>query len=211
VTIAEVGLSTDVTTLAQETSKLDDQLFLWAASQGRAIAQKVTGDLAALFPSLNDSSAVGTSGTNITVANFIEALYTLDSQNAPGQKVAVLHPRQVADLFNAIQASTGTPYANLGELVREGRLPNGQPEAGFVGLLFGVPIYSTTEVTCVNSDVDRAGAMFTREAMAIVQLRPITVEYQRDVSARVTEIVVTAAYGVAEIEDNYGVPIETDD
>ena len=100
---------------------------------------------------------------------------------------------------------------NLPELIRGGRLPEGQPEAGFVGMLFGVPIYSTTEVTNVNSDVDRCGAMFTREAMAFIQLRPITVEYDYDASGRVTEVVVTTAYGVGEVVDGYGVPIETDD
>lgn len=209
-TVGEVGENTDLTTLGEETSRLNDQLMLWAASHGRAIAQKITGDMCALFPDLNSSSAVGTSGVNLTVGNFLEAIYTLDAANAPGQKRCVLHPRQVADLANAIQAAGGSLYSNLPELVREGRLPQGQPMAGFVGVLFGVPIYSTTEVDLANSDADYAGAMFVRDAMAFVQLRPITVEYERDASARITEIVSTTAYGVTEVVDGYGVPIETD-
>ena len=211
VTVAEVGLSTEITRLALETSRLEDHLLLWGASQGRAIAQKVTADLCALFPSLNGSTAVGTSGSDITVADFIEAMYTLDNSNAPGAKACVLHPQQVADLFNAIVGAGGAVYHNLPELVRGGRLPEGQPEAGFVGMLFGVPIYSTTEVTSVNTDADRCGAMFTRDALAFIQLRPITVEYDYDPSGRVTEVVVTTAYGVGEVVDSYGVPIETDD
>lgn len=210
VTVAEVGLSTDLTKLASKTAKLPDQLLMWARSQGRAIAQKVTGDLCALFSAFNGSTAVGTSGTNITVANFVEAMYTLDAANAPGMKNAVLHPRQVADLFNAISASTGAAFSNVAELVRQGQLPEGTPAAGFIGLLFGVPIYQTTEVPTANSSADYSGGMFTQEAAAYVELWGITVEYDTDVSARATEIIVTACYGVAEIVDGYGVPIETD-
>ena len=207
--ISEVGLSTELTKLAEETSRLASQVILWAESQGRAIAQKVTGDICALFTDLNGGSAVGTSGSNIAVADFVEAMYTLDNANAAGQKRCVLHPRQVADLFAAL-TGTGAIYQNLPELVRDGTLPEGQPSAGFVGQLFGVPVYQTTEVDLVNSNADRCGAMFVAEAMAFVQLRPITVEYDYDASKRAREVVVTAAYGVCEVVDSYGVPIVTD-
>ena len=208
-TISEVGLATELTRLAEESSRLDRQIMLWAASQGRAIAQKVTADLCGLFADLNGSSAVGTSGTNIAVADFVEAMYTLDNANAAGQKRCVLHPRQVADLFVALTGS-GAIYQNLPELVRSGVLPEGQPAAGFVGQLFGVPLYQTTEVDTANEGADRVGAMFTAEAMAFVQLRPVTVEYDYDASKRAREIVVTAAYGVCEVVDAFGVPIVTD-
>ena len=41
--------------------------------------------------------------------------------------------------------------------------------------------------------------MFVEQAMAFVQLRPITVEYDYDASKRAREVVVTAAYGVSEV------------
>lgn len=210
ITVAEVGLGIELTDKSGETAKVANDLLTWAGSCGRAIAEKITGDLAALFTALNDGTGIGTSGTNITAANFIEAMYTLDSQNAPGQKYCVLHPRQVADLFNAISAATGTPYASLNELVRDGRLPTGTPAVGFVGQLFGIPVYSTTQCPTANSAADRSGAMFVREAMAFVQQRPLRVEYQRDASKRSTEVIVTMSYGVGEIVDNFGCPIETD-
>jgi hypothetical protein len=208
-TVSEVGLSTELTKLAEESSRLDSQVILWAESQGRAIAQKVTADLCALLPDLNSGTAVGTSGTNIAVADFVEAMYTLDNANAPGQKRCVLHPRQVADLFAALTGA-GAVYQNLPELIRSGVLPEGQPAAGFVGQLFGVPIYQTTEVDTANAGDDVAGGMFVKEAMAFVQLRPITVEYDYDASKRAREVVVTAAYGVCEVIDGYGVSIVTD-
>ena len=207
-TMAEVGLATELTKLGEETSSLTDQVLLWAASQGRAIAQKVTADLCTLFADLNGSTAVGTSGSNMGVEDLVEAMYTLDAANAPGQRRCVLHPRQVADLFNSL-TGTAPIYSNLGELIRNGILPEGQPGTGFVGQLFGVPIYQTSEVDA-DSTTNWIGAMFVPAAMAFVQLRPITVEYQNDATKRSNEIVVTAAYGVCELVDGYGVPVETD-
>ena len=209
ITVAEVGEATQLTLLAQETAKVANDVLTWAAAQAQAIAQKVTGDLCALFPALGGSSAVGSTGVNITIANFITAMYTLDNANAPGQKVSVLHPIQVSDLYTAIVAATGTVYHNLPELIREGRLPQGTPAAGFAGELFGVPIYSTTEVDTANSSADRAGAMFTKEAMGIAQLRPITVHLDGS-TARFLKITSHAAYGVAEVVDAYGVSLVTD-
>lgn len=213
ITIGEVGLSTEVTDLALETAILND-LAVWARSSGRAIAQKVDGDLCGLFAGLNGSGsgAVGTSGSNLSVADFIEAIYTLELANAPGQKVCVLHPAQKMDLFTALTAASNgaAVFTNLPELVREGRLPDGLSTNGFWGVFCGVPIYVTTEVDTANAGADRAGAMFVREALTLVQLRPLRVEYQRDASARSTEVVATIAYGVGENVDTFGVPIITD-
>jgi len=213
ITVGEVGLSTHVTDLAIETAVVGD-LAVWARSSGRAIAQKVDGDLCALLATLNNSGSgpVGSTGVDLTIADFIEAIYTLEVNNAPGQPVCVLHPVQKMDLFNALTdtSNNAAVFTNLPELVREGRLPRGAATNGFWGVFCGVPIYVTTEVDTANSGADRAGAMFVPEAMVLVQLRPLRVEYQRDASARSTEVIATVAYGVGENVDTYGVPIITD-
>ena len=210
VTIAEVGGNTEITDFAQETSvTVAGDVGTWAAATGRGIAEKVTSDLCDLFASLNGSSAIGSSGTNITVANFLEAKFTLMNANAIGMPRCVLHPQQITDLASAMSSSTGTPFAALQELVTKGILPGGS-EAGFFGLLFGVPVWHTTECPTANSSADRVGAMFTEQAMALVTLRPIRTELQRDASKRSTEIVVTASYGVGELRDAFGVPMTTD-
>jgi len=210
ITVAEVGLGTEVTDFADEISIIQNQMAEWAASQGRAIGQKITGDCCALFSSLNSGTAVGSTGVDITIANFLEAMYTLAAANAPGLASCVLHPRQVYDLFTAISAATGQPFSSVADLVRTGALPEGTPAAGYSGILFGVPIYNTTEVDTANSGADYCGAMFTPGAMGIAKLRPIRIEYDRDASKRSTEVIGTAVYGVGELKDTWGVPIETD-
>ena len=213
ITVAENGLRTDVTDLAGRTSRSGAaDLSTWSGSAGRAIAQQIDGDLAALFPGLNSSTAVGTSGAALSVANFITAIYTLENNNAPYPYVSVLHPIQKFDLFSALASTSnaGALHTNIAELIREGRLPNGTPANGFWGELFGVPIYVTTEVDTANSAADRAGAMFNRLAMAFVQLAPVSVELERDASNRATEINAVTTYGVGEDCEDYGVPIITD-
>ena len=210
ITVAEVGLGTALTDLAKETSRIDGQIEKWSKSQGRAVAQKLTGDLCGLFAALNSGTGVGSTNVNITVANFLEAWYTLMNANAPGLPRTVLHPRQVIDLFSVVSASTGTPFAALTELVAKGKLPGGLPSAGFAGELFGIPVYSTSEVDTANRAADRVGAMFVETAMGLITLRPVTTEIDRDASARETEIITTAVYGVGELNDTYGVSIVTD-
>jgi hypothetical protein len=213
ITVAEVGLSTEVTDLGLETSIVND-LAVWARSAGRAVAQKIDGDLCALLAGLNSSGsgAVGSSGVDLKISDFVEAIYTLELNNAPGQMLCVLHPVQKMDLFNELTSTSNNAavFTNLPELVREGRMPQGATTSGFWGVFCGVPIYVSTEVDTANAGADRAGAMFVRDAMTLVQLRPLRVEYQRDASARTTEIVATIAYGVGENIDSYGVPIVTD-
>lgn len=213
ITIGEVIVNTKVTDLARETTVGDAaNPEAWARQSGQAIAQKMDGDLCALFAGLNSSSAVGSTGVDLNVAVFIEAIYTLENSNVPGAKSCVLHPIQKFDLFtNMVSTSNaGALHTNLAELVREGKMPSGSPMTGFWGIFCGVPIWITSEVVTANSDADRVGAMFAAEAMALVQLTPVRVEYDRDGSWRVTEIIGRIVYGVGENDEARGVPILSD-
>lgn len=213
ITVAGVGLNTEITDLAKlATVGQAAELGKWAQESGKAIAVKIDGDLCALFAGLNASTAVGATGVDLTVANFIEAIYTMENANVHSPLSCVLHAIQKYDLMTALvnSSNAGALHTNLAELVREGRLPQGQPSNGFWGVFCGVPIYITTEVDTANSAADRAGAMFAREAMAFVQLAPVTVEYDRDSSKRTTEVVATTFYGVGENDEHRGVPIVTD-
>ena len=200
-TAGEVGVMITVTDLLAESDILAN-LDEYAQQLGLAVADKIDADLAALFAALNSAGAVGSTGVNLTDDNFLEALYTLEAADAPKPYHCMLHPRQWVDLRADIVTSTGVPYGASAaqEIVN----------SGFAGVLFGVNVYQTTNVPTANTGADRAGAMFSSEALGIVTKWPARTELQRDASLRATEIVVTACYGVGELVDAFGVPIITD-
>ena len=210
ISATEVGVMITVKDLASE-SDIVDGLEDYARQLGLAVSDKIDADVCALFPSFNGGTPIGASGSDLTDDNFLEALYTLETANAPKPYVAVLHPAQIHDLRTDIVANGGTFYgpaigsalAGTGGLIDKGN--------GYVGSLFGVDIYQTTNVPTANSAADRAGAMFAKgEALGLVTKWPVRTELQRDASARATEIVVTSCYGVGELMDAFGVPIVTD-
>ena len=161
---------------------------------GNSIATKMDQDIIALFDGF--STSLGSAGTEITAADIFKAAATLRNAKAPGNYVAVLHPYHAYQL----SANLTNTFAN----------PNGgdtQNEAmrnGFVGSLAGVDIYQSANVT-VDANDDAKSAVFAPEALCIAMKRDFNLETQRDASLRATELNATAIYGVAELDDAYGV------
>jgi len=161
---------------------------------GNSIATKMDTDIIALFDGF--STSLGAAGTEITAADIFKAAATLRNAKAPGNYVAVLHPYHAYQL----SANLTNTFAN----------PNGgdtQNEAmrnGFVGSLAGVDIYQSANVS-VDANDDAKSAVFAPEALCIAMKRDFNLETQRDASLRATELNATAIYGVAELDDAYGV------
>ena len=191
-TIKEVGaqvLLTDVARMGAGNPAVELGTVL-----GNAIAKKMDQDLIALFDGF--STSLGAASQEITVADIFKAAATLRNANAPGSVAAVLHPFHAYQL----QANLTNTFAN----------PNGgeaQNEAmmnGFVGSLAGIDIYQSSNIT-VDGSGDAKGAVFVPEALAIAMKRDFEIEVQRDASLRADELNATAVYGVAELDDSYGV------
>ena len=191
-TIKEVGaqvLLTDVARMGAGNPAVELGTVL-----GNAIAKKMDQDLIALFDGF--STSLGAASQEITVADIFKAAATIMAANAPGSGAAVLHPFHAFQL----QANLTNTFAN----------PNGgeaQNEAmmnGFVGSLAGIDIYQSSNIT-VDGSGDAKGAVFVPEALAIAMKRDFEIEVQRDASLRADELNATAVYGVAELDDSYGV------
>jgi hypothetical protein len=93
-----------------------------------------------------------------------------------------------------------------------GNMPDTGNEAmrnGYVGNIAGVQIFESSNVAVDGSD-DSVGAIFAMDALGLAMGQDITIETQRDASARATEIVGTATYGVSELHDSYGVKLTAD-
>lgn len=205
ITASEVGVQFTVTDPA-ELSSYQDSVDM-ARRAGEALTLQFDQTVAGLFTALNGGTAVGTSGSDLTVANFLQAKATVRLNNAHrlGEVVCVLHEQQISDLENNLISLTGT--------VLTGKEPShlSTDKNGYAGTLFNVPIYGTNNCPLVNSNADRAGAMFVKEqTFAYVVKWDVKHEEDRDISMTATKHVVHWCYGAGELQDKGGVAIVTD-
>ena len=204
ITLAEVGLMTNVSDLSLNHSPSNviadvGRLF------GEAIATRIDRDLTNLFGSF--STGVGSATTAATAALVFEAVAKLRANGVPSSDLAlVLHPLVAYDLKSTITSTFAAPASDVG---------NEALRTGYVGMLAGVPVYETSNMADSSGNFpgttgDYKGAVFHKDAIAIAMSSDIKIETQRDASARATELVGVATYGVAEIHDTYGVELEFD-
>ncbi|MEK6792050.1 MAG: phage major capsid protein [Deltaproteobacteria bacterium] len=186
ITADEAGIMITVTDMLLNGAGLGG-LEPFAEELGKALANKIDTDLLNAVSSFTNS--VGTSGANLTEANFLSAIYTLELGNAKGPFVVVLHPYQVNNLRSAIAATTGAVWGGASAPASD---------IGALGSLYGVDIVQSTNCASVNVNVDRQGVMMpfgNQSGLAYVLKVGAKTELQRDASLRATEIVVTAVYG----------------
>jgi len=207
ITASGVGLKTVVTGFSQRGSLLDLQEA--AANFGRALINKMDVDGCSILD--NFSTTAGSTGVDMSVANALSAIYSLELANEFRDPVFILHPIQISDLRSAIvAASNGHFFAGdpgSGGIVNNTGIPN------FKGYLFGVPVYSSSNVPSVNSDADRGGALLSKgRALKWVWKWMPTVETLAAPSygAGSIELAVSACYGFGEVFDGAGVSIITD-
>lgn len=197
-TVGEVGITIALTDALQE----DDILAgtaAYARQAGMALADKMDADAAALLSGFSNTTGVTTGG--LDVGTFLNAIGALEARDAPGPYVAVLSPVQAHQLRQDMAASSAGWTNNL----TDSRL--GAKTAGYIGNWFGVDVYQSTNApTNTRSTVAVFdGAVFSQgQALVHVEKRAARSETERDASARLTEITVTARYAVAELVDEYG-------
>lgn len=203
ITVGEVGIMTSLTDALTEddilrgASEYGDQL-------GKALADKEDADLAALVASFSNTTGVDTD--SLTYADHIAALRALEARDAPGPYVAVYHPVQVGQLHNDVAANGGA-FWGAGTQDNDSRF--GAMRRGSYGVLASVAIYSSTNVP-TGGLTGYFGGMFSPAALAFVSKREARTEFERDASARLTEIVVSSRYGVGELVDAWGQTVISD-
>lgn len=214
VTVAQVGIAREVTDFAMETNILGregiEQRIVLDGAQ--LCTEMLEDDLAALFADATGAT-VGTSGADLTVANFVEAIARMDTAKARGRKVCVLDDQQALDLRAAVAASTGSVFAGQSNLQT---VLNARSDA-FVGTLFDVPIWMTNLTDTANAGADVVGAMFidgqespTYCAFGIAYLWMPRLKSLPVVTNTSTEYCVTMAYGVGSVGDAFAVKLVTD-
>jgi N4-gp56 family major capsid protein len=200
--IGQVGLMTMVTDLAINASASNVVADLGRLF-GEAVARKIDQDLMAQFANFT-TNTVGSTSTTITPALVMQAITKLKAAAVPSEGiVAVLHPSVAYDLKSALTTSGNTVFGGNGQ----GDIANEALRNGFVGTLFGVPVFESSNVPLVAGGAagDYLGGVFHRDALGFGLMRDIQIETQRRARAIGTDVVCSAMYGTGVVYEQYGV------
>ena len=211
----EIGMTTVDLTAAEVGAKviLTDKLVRQAADNvmsivgrqlGDGMARKKDTDVHALYSGLNGGTTLGAASTSMTLA-FTAAAIAYSKANKFGSQTYILqHPNAVFDIANtAVTASSTYPVpAGWSEDLLGNFWSGLRP-------LNGVPIFEDGNLSVDASD-DAIGVIADKSALAVLKSVDTRTERQRDASLRATELVMTADYGVFELDDSRGAPLTFD-
>ena len=202
ITLAENGVMVELTDLSKATSETDVVRDL-GRLLGEAIATKQDTDLTALFDGF--SKIVGGADVAFSAAKLFEAVAELRNLGVPGGDLAcVVHPYIAYDLKSGVSNTFG---AGSGATTAVG---NEAMRTGFVGMVAGVPVYESANISNTGTAGDYKGAIFHKDALGIAILQDLKIETRRVPANRSTELVATSVYGVSELHDTYGVELMMD-
>ena len=211
----EIGMTTVDLTASEVGAKviLTDKLVRQAADNvmsivgrqlGDGMARKKDTDVHALYSGLNGGTTLGAAGATMSLANVAGSIAYTKANKFGSQTYILQHPNAVFDIANtAVTASSTYP------------VPAGWSEDllgnFFSGLrpLNGVPIFEDGNLSVDSSD-DAVGVIADKSALAVLKSIDTRTERQRDASLRATELVMTADYGVFELDDSRGAPLTYD-
>ena len=200
-TAAEVGARIVITDkLARQSA--ENVFSIIGRQLGDGMARKKDTDVTALYSGF--STDIGSAGRSMSLANVSATVAYAKGNRFGSQVYIVQHPFAVWDIANtAVTASTTYP------------VPAGW-SADLLGNFFsglrpinGVPIFEDGNITIDSSD-DAVGVCADRSALGVVKSVDTRTERQRDASLRATEVVITADYGVFELDDSKGVALTLD-
>jgi hypothetical protein len=185
----------------------NDDIFRIIGKQGgEALARKTDEDIITIFDSFSEAS--GSTGTNVTMAFFMntitrmEAGYAGTGEPAPTPYACVLHPYNVAALRNAVSVAGGTTYPWADGYSQDALKK-------WLDLVIGdVPIFRDGNISRNATSTCCKGAMFSKSAIAFVESQAPTVERERDASLRATEINFVTDYGCFLLKDDFGVEMQ---
>ena len=200
-TAAEVGAKIIITDkLARQSS--ENVFSIIGRQLGDGMARKKDKDVLALYSGF--STDFGAAGRSMSLANVSATVAYAKGNKFGSQVYIVQHPFAVWDIANtAVTASTTYP------------VPAGW-SADLLGNFFsglrpmnGVPIFEDGNITIDASD-DAIGVCADKSALAVLKSVDTRTERQRDASLRATEVIITADYGVFELDDSKGVALTLD-
>jgi hypothetical protein len=197
-TSAEVGAKIVLTD--KLVRQMQESVFRLVGRQlGDGMARKKDTDVLALYTNLNSGTVLGATTKQLTSLNLTACIAFAKSKPFSSPIYWIHHPNAVAAFVKsaAITPSAASP------------VPRGWTEDilkdFYVGMrpLNGVPGFEDGNIT-EDSSGDGIGAIASKGAMVTLTSVKTRTERQRDASMRGTELVMTADYGVFELDNELG-------
>ena len=197
-TAAEVGAKVILTDKLVRQSQAN--IFQMIGRQlGEGMARKKDTDVHALYSGLNGGTVYGVANAVLSMQNVASGIAKAKGDKFGMDLYILHHPNAIYDLVNSAAVTPGTTYP----------IPSGFAadllEKFWVGLrpINGVSIFEDGNLA-IDSDDDATGVIASKEALVVLESVAQKTERQRDASLRATEVVITADYGVFELDDSRG-------
>ena len=173
---------------------------------GDGMARKKDTDVLALYQNLNSGSILSVDNAVGTTAIVHNAIAYAKEKKFGNQLYIVHHPNAVAKLSQAA-ATTADNNAEITAGWAADLLKN-----FYSGLrpINGVSIFEDGNIQKISGTDSGYGVIADKSAMAALTSMDTRTERQRDASLRATEVVMTADYGVFELDDTRGAPFRAE-
>lgn len=201
-TTGEVGLKVILTEklLRQEN---EDVFKIIGRQMGDAMSRKRDEDIITLFASLNGGTVLGADGSYLNVNTASACVAKATSDKYPRPVSVVHHPNAIATLARQTAAIGATYYAGIMQGLSEDLLRN------FWKMnIDGVNFFQDGNIAKVSGYDSGKGAIFSKNAMCIIESLAPTTKRQEDISLRGWEVVMVSDYGCFELDDGYGAPMQ---
>lgn len=209
---------------AQEDLALDDAaiLSLMTTTMVNVLQIALDDDLVAMFAGL--SQGVGTSGTDLSLAQALSATHGIIRRGANCEAMEfVLDPEQVENIRTAIlstNAAASVLQITADRLIGFQRMDGQSRGQGRVMMLDGCLVTLSGLTDTANTGADVVGAAFVPTSayndangattFGLAWKRLPRLEFERRAKGRATDIVVSMRAGLAELQDGAGTSITTD-
>jgi hypothetical protein len=182
----------------------DNVMSMIGRQLGDGMARKKDTDVIALWPNLNDGTALGLDGRIMDTANTHAVISNAKAGKFGNQLYLIHHPNAVATLSKQAATTADTAAGGLTSGWSVDLLQN-----FYSGLrpINGVSIFEDGNIAKISGQDSGYGVIADKTAMAALTSVAPTTEKERDASMRAWEIVMTSDYGVFELDDSRGASI----
>ena len=199
-TASEVGAKIVVTDKLVKQSA-DNVMSMIGRQLGEGMARKKDGDVLALYTNLNEGTLLGGTGPTYMKASNLQGIIAHAKANKFGSQLYILHhPNAVAYLSKEAATTASATSSEISNGWSADLL-----SSFWSGLrpMNGVSIFEDGNIT-EDTGNDGIGVIADKTAMAALTSVDTRTERERDASLRAWEIVLTADYGVFELDDTRG-------